>query len=123
MLARTCLVAVFLALGATAAPLNINLGAYSPALVVGDGEISFGGEEAAAPAAGGARAEKRDVADEADAYVQKRQSAGFDRALTFAEAALTKGPKIQLGTGEGGSGVGIIVDNNINAAARAGTGA
>ena len=28
-------------------PLNINLGAYSPALVVGDGEISFGaGEEA-----------------------------------------------------------------------------
>lgn len=26
-------------------PLNINLGAYSPALVVGDGEISFGGEE------------------------------------------------------------------------------
>lgn len=26
-----------------ALPLNINLGAYSPALVVGDGEISFGG--------------------------------------------------------------------------------
>jgi len=25
-------------------PLNINLGAYSPALVVGDGEISFGGK-------------------------------------------------------------------------------
>lgn len=27
-----------------ALPLNINLGAYSPALVVGDGEISFGGK-------------------------------------------------------------------------------
>lgn len=42
----------------------------------------------------------------------KRDLAGFDRALTFAEAALTKGPTIQLGTGEGGAGVGIIVDNN-----------
>ena len=30
-----------LALSAQAAPLNINLGAYSPALVVGDGEIGF----------------------------------------------------------------------------------
>jgi hypothetical protein len=26
---------------ATALPLNVNLGAYSPALVVGDGAISF----------------------------------------------------------------------------------
>ena len=43
--------------------------------------------------------------------VAKRDLAGFDRALTFAEAALTKGPKIQLGTGAEGSGVGIIVDN------------
>lgn len=38
---------ILLYLGALAwltqgAPLNINLGAYSPALVVGDGEISFG---------------------------------------------------------------------------------
>lgn len=51
--------------------------------------------------------------------LSKRQAAGsgFDRALTFAEAALVKGPKIQLGTGEGGSGVGIIVDNNQQAAA------
>ncbi|PMD18268.1 hypothetical protein NA56DRAFT_648040 [Hyaloscypha hepaticicola] len=33
----------------SAVPLNINLGAYSPALVVGDGEISFGsGAEAEA---------------------------------------------------------------------------
>jgi len=35
---------VLLALAATVAavPLNINLGAYSPALVVGDGEITLG---------------------------------------------------------------------------------
>lgn len=32
---------------ATALPLNINLGAYSPALVVGDGAIEFEGGEAA----------------------------------------------------------------------------
>lgn len=53
---------------------------------------------------------------------QKRDLAGFDRALKFAEAALQKGPKIQLGTGEGGSGVGIIIDNNQQAAARPGKG-
>lgn len=51
----------------------------------------------------------------------KRQT-GFDRALQYAEAALVKGPKVQLGTGEGGAGVGIIVDNNPQAAARPGTG-
>jgi len=55
--------------------------------------------------------------------VGKRDLAGFDRALTFAEAALVKGPKVQLGTGAEGSGVGIIVDNNPTAAARAGKGA
>ncbi|KAI2636296.1 hypothetical protein GGS26DRAFT_548415 [Hypomontagnella submonticulosa] len=37
-----------------AAPLNINLGAYSPALVVGDGAIGFHGEEGAAAAEGAA---------------------------------------------------------------------
>ncbi|KAK3306688.1 uncharacterized protein B0T15DRAFT_149872 [Chaetomium strumarium] len=41
----------------TALPLNINLGAYSPALVVGDGAISFEGEEGAA-AGGGQSAEQ-----------------------------------------------------------------
>lgn len=34
-------VVAVLASTAVAAPLNINLGAYSPAMVVGDGEISF----------------------------------------------------------------------------------
>ncbi|KAF2675121.1 hypothetical protein BT63DRAFT_29057 [Microthyrium microscopicum] len=43
MLPQHVLVALATALVASALPLNINLGAYSPALVVGDGEISFGG--------------------------------------------------------------------------------
>ena len=54
--------------------------------------------------------------------IAKRDLSGFDRALVYAEAALQKGPKVQLGTGAKGSGVGIIVDNNQQAAARAGTG-
>ncbi|KAI2464870.1 hypothetical protein F4781DRAFT_439247 [Annulohypoxylon bovei var. microspora] len=191
---RMIAVAGFLA-SVNALPLNINLGAYSPALVVGDGEISFGGGQdvtnlmnalegaavnaatgttntnnaAAVPAvtanAASTPAEDTNVvaaqsnnaaavadtpvaAEVADAPAQsasttvdpnlqqqasqisglqgmgkeiaprddeapkaKRDLAGFDRALTFAEAALTKGPLIQLGTGEGGAGVGIIVDN------------
>ncbi|KAF4635863.1 hypothetical protein G7Y89_g2227 [Cudoniella acicularis] len=41
---QNILLAAVLATYATAVPLNINLGAYSPALVVGDGEISFGGK-------------------------------------------------------------------------------
>jgi hypothetical protein len=43
MLSREILLAILAALSVSAVPLNINLGAYSPALVVGDGEISFGG--------------------------------------------------------------------------------
>lgn len=163
----------FLAASASAAPLNINLGAYSPALVVGDGEISFAGNGAAgaeglvntlqgaAAASNGAVAQGQAVAPAAPAGQQasvinepaslpipgvtkeldprqeaeeaedeeevaeiearqeeggnlmKRQN-GFDRALTYAEAALQKGPKIQLGTPA--AGVGIIVDNNQQAA-------
>lgn len=41
MLVTYSTIAALLASSAVAAPLNINLGAYSPALVVGDGEISF----------------------------------------------------------------------------------
>ncbi|XDG01780.1 hypothetical protein ABKA04_001395 [Annulohypoxylon sp. FPYF3050] len=198
---RMIAVAGFLA-SVNALPLNINLGAYSPALVVGDGEISFGGGQdvtnlmnalegaavnaatgtannnnAAAVSAAGTNnaaaantpaaadtvvaAESNNAAAAADtpaasqtseapaetsaavsttldpnlqqqatqisglqgmgkeiapredeAPKAKRDLAGFDRALKFAEAALTKGPLIQLGTGEGGSGVGITVDNN-----------
>ncbi|KIH90835.1 hypothetical protein SPBR_00838 [Sporothrix brasiliensis 5110] len=174
---------------ASALPLNINLGAYSPALVVGDGEISFGGEqdvsklmnvlegaavntaatvannaannaangntatsttvnnEVPVPSAAGTtnaaasdplveqglgnkkeiapRMQLVDAADDEDddgddaAAVEKRDLAGFDRALTYAEAALTKGPKVQLGTGKEGSGVGIIVDNTPSTATAA----
>jgi hypothetical protein len=43
MLSRQILLAILAAISVSAVPLNINLGAYSPALVVGDGEISFGG--------------------------------------------------------------------------------
>ncbi|KAK5630777.1 hypothetical protein RRF57_006492 [Xylaria bambusicola] len=196
---RMIAVAGFLA-SVNGLPLNINLGAYSPALVVGDGEISFGGgqdvtnllnalEGAAVNSAGAsngaatnnaaaediqalanpatttaAAAEETTVAVQATETVvatpvatpdatpvadpvqeeqvsqtvgvqgmgkeiaprieeqqkAKRDLAGFDRALTYAEAALTKGPIIQLGTGEGGAGVGIIVDNRPGAAAPGG---
>jgi len=136
-------------------PLNINLGAYSPALVVGDGEISFGsgaeaealvntlsgasaGTEAATtlegltragedtptivtPATASASASSlpsgilgigRSIEprkDIADAGVEKRDLAGFNAALNFATGALTTSPGVELGTGEGGSGVGITV--------------
>ncbi|KAF2644106.1 hypothetical protein P280DRAFT_393047 [Massarina eburnea CBS 473.64] len=45
MLPQTILLALVAAVSAV--PLNINLGAYSPALVVGDGEISLGNTESA----------------------------------------------------------------------------
>ncbi|KAI3323002.1 hypothetical protein HD806DRAFT_535497 [Xylariaceae sp. AK1471] len=180
---RMIAVASFLA-SVNGLPLNINLGAYSPALVVGDGEISFGGgqdvtnllnalegaavnsaaanngatngaaqdvqtlEAPATPVTGentvaaqggetpvatpdttpvtadpnlqqqaaqisGLQGMGKEIAprEEPELPKVKRDLQGFDRALTFAEAALTKGPIIQLGTGEGGAGVGIIVDN------------
>ncbi|KAK4189439.1 hypothetical protein QBC35DRAFT_545798 [Podospora australis] len=108
-----------------ALPLNINLGAYSPALVVGDGAISFeesgsgdGSEvENIVDALQGASASSssppvHQVAPAPSNEQQKRDLAGFDRALNFAEAALTKGPHVELGTGAEGSGVGLTVDNN-----------
>ncbi len=61
--------------------------------------------------------------EESEQPKAKRDLQGFDRALTFAEAALTKGPIIQLGTGEGGAGVGIIVDNRPGATAGEGAAA
>ncbi|OTA94525.1 hypothetical protein M434DRAFT_29895 [Hypoxylon sp. CO27-5] len=47
---------------AAAAPLNINLGAYSPALVVGDGAIGFNGGEGEAAAEGAAALEGQGIA-------------------------------------------------------------
>ncbi|RKF54140.1 hypothetical protein GcC1_214051 [Golovinomyces cichoracearum] len=147
-----------------ALPLNINLGAFSPALVVGDGEISFGkdgekeagqifdklagssgGAENAAAGKGAAaaaklrrsissvgkraktenstprkvsitrgRSNKRSLEGSEESKsekrdVEERDLEGFKAALLFADGALTKGPSIDLGTGEGGSGVGITV--------------
>ncbi|OHE91719.1 hypothetical protein CORC01_13010 [Colletotrichum orchidophilum] len=139
----TLMTLALLAVGINAAPapLNINLGAYSPALVVGDGALTFGGEAEAGKGKGGAAGGEGAAAAAAVAAasvgapgaaqqgivagrdntkrVEKRQNSGFDRALKFAEVALTKGPNIQLGNGEGGAGVGIIVNNNPTAAAPA----
>ncbi|KAI1456732.1 hypothetical protein F4805DRAFT_458522 [Annulohypoxylon moriforme] len=53
--------ATFAALAA-AAPLNINLGAYSPALVVGDGAIGFNGAEGEAATNGAAALEGQGIA-------------------------------------------------------------
>ncbi|KAI2778721.1 hypothetical protein F4815DRAFT_476401 [Daldinia loculata] len=46
------------------APLNINLGAYSPALVVGDGAIGFNGAEGEAAAEGAAALNGEGIASE-----------------------------------------------------------
>ncbi|KAL3419156.1 hypothetical protein PVAG01_09378 [Phlyctema vagabunda] len=213
MLYSYTLIALMAATSVNALPLNINLGAYSPALVVGDGEISFGGQEdvsnlitalsgasqgAEAGAVAGAeteasRAQLADIvtaatpaADSAPAAIiepvdaapseapataapaanglqsgigmgndirprvesteadlpeakeiaprepepisepadkNKRDLAGFNAALNFAAAALKTSPGVELGTGEGGSGVGIIVkpgtENGAAAAAAA----
>jgi hypothetical protein len=144
--------------GINALPLNINLGAYSPALVVGDGEISFGGKqdvsnlmnalEGAAVSSAAANGQAAPAAPVAAALAQpatagtninpaqdttqvtslqgmgkeiaprivnlvpsaekeKRDITGFNAALNYATGALKTSPEIQLGTGEGGSGVGI----------------
>lgn len=75
---------VLLALVASVAavPLNINLGAYSPALVVGDGEISLGSTESAsalmATLASGAA---QGAAGEGQAQQAKR-APNFRRALS-----------------------------------------
>ena len=57
-------------------------------------------------------AKELDPRERETAKKAKRDLAGFDRALQYAEAGLTKGPDVQLGTGAHGAGVGIIVDNN-----------
>ena len=201
----------------SALPLNINLGAYSPALVVGDGEISFGGAEsaqnivstlAAAGAEGSSTAatattakevappisstssstsssatptstlssglgigkktvepriaetdvvvderdaiKERDIIEERDeelvdrdienilverdlpegdveeflverdaSEIAERDIATLNVALSYATNSLTNGPTVELGTGEGGSGVGITVSPKANAAAKA----
>jgi hypothetical protein len=53
----------------------------------------------------------KEIAPRDEAPKAKHDLAGFDRALKYAEDALTKGQDIQLVTGAEGSCVGIIVDN------------
>ncbi|CAG8975971.1 hypothetical protein HYALB_00012306 [Hymenoscyphus albidus] len=168
------LAALFSATIALPLPLNINLGAYSPALVVGDGAISFGAEggEAGArplmealsgagvsgpgaakglidgantPAAssvsinqpalsdgaglgrvvrpregGDEEEDEAEVKAEVGApVVSKRDIGGFNAALSYALGAVKVTPEVQLGTGEKGAGVGILVKPGITAAAAA----
>ncbi|CAG8960033.1 hypothetical protein HYFRA_00013221 [Hymenoscyphus fraxineus] len=170
------LAALFSATIALPLPLNINLGAYSPALVVGDGAISFGAEGAGGagakplmealsgagvsgpgaakglidgantpeassvsinppalsdgaglgrvvrPREGGDEEEdEAEVKAEVGApVVSKRDIGGFNAALSYALGAVKVTPEVQLGTGEHGAGVGILVKPGITAAAAAG---
>jgi hypothetical protein len=72
------------ATAALALPLNINLGAYSPALVVGDGAISFEGAEAAEGAGAGAGAGERQGAAQ---VINALQGAAVGGAAAGAGAA------------------------------------
>jgi hypothetical protein len=181
------LYAVLSAISISAVPLNINLGAYSPALVVGDGEISFDSTQKASElmetlATGAANAGQQkenqgqvadnpeepapekaravappnvrspkpvttpgpervvarspepvvahvpeptpvrravddlssfDLVSEAAEWI-KRDIVGFREALNFAREAMKNQPKVELGTGAEGSGVGVIVNAGIN---------
>ncbi|RAL62284.1 hypothetical protein DID88_004851 [Monilinia fructigena] len=174
-------VMAILATSISALPLNINLGAYSPALVVGDGEISFGGKAdvsnlmnalegaavtsaatnggttqaqtakpAPAPAAPAAPATQEAAKEEKTEAAQvtalqgmgkeiaprivrleradvekaaKRDIQTLNAALNYAANAIKTSPEVQLGTGEKGAGVGILVKPGSGAgtAAAAGT--
>lgn len=88
MLPQQVLLAVLAAVSVSAVPLNINLGAYSPALVVGDGEISLGSKESASElmatlASGAANKEGQ----------QQGQQAAQPAAAPAAEPAKQEGEK------------------------------
>lgn len=53
------------------------------------------------------------------APIEKRDINGFNAALKYATDALKTSPKVQLGTGAEGSGVGILQDAGISAPAAA----
>lgn len=98
---------IFICLGlawiasAVPAPLNINLGAYSPALVVGDGAISFGGAEGAegaregaaaggeAAAAGGAAGAAGEAGGEAGAEAAQQQNIASIQVRTHLSISLS----------------------------------
>lgn len=54
-----------------------------------------------------------DLAQEAVAWI-KRDIAGFREALGYAREAMKDQPEVELGTGEEGSGVGVIVHGGLN---------
>ncbi|KAL5392355.1 hypothetical protein DPSP01_000867 [Paraphaeosphaeria sporulosa] len=152
MLSHTVLLALVAAVGAV--PLNINLGAYSPALVVGDGEISLGaagaagaselmatlaqGAQQGAAGAAAQQAKRGNLVRDINEILKKREAApeptelahidavsravewikrdinSFNAALGYAERAQQNQPKIELGTGAEGSGVGITVNAGLN---------
>lgn len=97
MLVRYSTLAVVMASMAVGAPLNINLGAYSPALVVGDGEISFAGAGAngaaglmntlqgAAAAQGGAVAQGAAIAPAAGEGQAAAAGQGVQRSSVLSE--------------------------------------
>jgi hypothetical protein len=93
----------------TALPLNINLGAYSPALVVGDGEISFGGgEEASAllETLSGASQESAAAAGEAVTGTENQVAEGTSSIITpiisaIPSASASATPELLSGLGIG----------------------
>lgn len=141
MLPQTVLLA--LVASVSAVPLNINLGAYSPALVVGDGEISLGstGEASTlmstlasgAAQQGGAAAEKRGNVRRAIENFFKRaptpeaeKLAAYEEAMHWIKrdlagfnAALSYAREAmkdqpKVELGSEGAGVGIVVNPGIN---------
>jgi hypothetical protein len=94
----------------TALPLNINLGAYSPALVVGDGEISFGGgEEASAllETLSGASQESAAAAGEAVTGTENQVAEGTPSIITPIISAIPSASASASATPELLSGLGI----------------
>lgn len=142
MLPQTVLLA--LVASVSAVPLNINLGAYSPALVVGDGEISLGSAgdastlmstlaSGAAAQQGGGAAEKRGNVRRAIENFFKRaptpeaeKLAAYEEAMHWIKrdlagfnAALSYAREAmkdqpKVELGSEGAGIGIVVNPGIN---------
>lgn len=93
MFAKYSALALIMASMAIGAPLNINLGAYSPALVVGDGEISFAGAGGEAGAANIVNTLQGAAASGGNAVAQGAAIA--PAAPTTAAAATTGGNALQ----------------------------
>ena len=109
MLCLPTLLALLATSKVTALPLNINLGAYSPALVVGDGEISFGaGEEASAllETLSGASQDSAAAAGEAATGTAKQVAEGTPSIITpvisaISSASASAVPQLLSGLGIG----------------------